>query len=122
MLKTSYSDPPAHLQRRRYHRYTVQCPVAVACSVGNSVSRLHAISKNVSIGGLLLEAPSAIPQNCPVEFAMIIEGSHIIRPIQLVGEGKVVRIESSPTTGFDIAVECSRPITEIEKYFVGSAD
>jgi hypothetical protein len=122
MPTTSNSGLPSHRERRQHSRYSLHCPVSLTFSVRNSVSELQAMSKNVSLGGLLLEAASTIPRNCPVEFTMIVQGNGLTRTIHLAGDGKVVRTGPSSNHQFEIAVECTHPITEIERYFVGSAD
>ena len=122
MPKMSNSPPLFHQERRRHYRFPLECPVALTFSVRNSVSELQAMSRNVSLGGLLLEAASTIPRNCRVEFTMIVQGNGLARTIQLAGDGKVVWTRPSSNHKFEIAVECTHPITEIERYFVGSAD
>jgi hypothetical protein len=75
----------------------------------------EATSRNISICGLLLETSSMIPQHTPVSFIVTVEGTKVGRPIQFVGEGKVVRVEPKPAQEvFGIAVECTRPISQID--------
>jgi hypothetical protein len=102
--------------RRKYRRYNLQCPVHVRFSVGQSVSELYARSKNVSLGGMMLEADVPIPQNCPVLLNMTLEGELIARPLHVIAEGTVVRVVESGQR-FAIAIECNRPIAEIERLF-----
>jgi hypothetical protein len=81
------------------------------------------VSRNVSIGGLLLESSSVLAQSQPLSFTLTVEGGSIVRPIKLLGEGKVVRVEPHlPGASFAIAVECAHPMTQMEGYLVGSAD
>lgn len=104
-----------HQPERRHRRFSLRYPVYVKFHSGASPAELQAFSKNVSIGGLLLESPAAIPQDCLVTFILRVDGQHTSRPIQLGGEGKVVRVENSSSDGkFAIAVECYRPISELE--------
>jgi hypothetical protein len=72
-------DRPPFVARRKYRRYNLQYPVYVRFSIGYSVSELHARSKNVSLGGMMLEADVPIPQNCPVVLNMTLEGEPIVR-------------------------------------------
>ena len=105
---------PPYSRERKYRCYNLECPVHVAFPVGNSLFQLDAVSKNVSVGGLLLEAPSQIATDCPVSFTMTISGGRIIRPIQLPGEGRVVRVQpGEPGARYAIAVEFSRPLMQI---------
>jgi hypothetical protein len=106
-----------HPQKRRYRRFSLHYPVNLKFDLGNSVSAVRAISNNISLGGVLLEADSAIPQHSKVSFIMTVRGHHIIGPTRIVGEGEVVRVERlSSGTGFAIAVECKRPISELQVY------
>jgi hypothetical protein len=109
-------------QERRYRRFSVRYPVNVKFDLGNSVSELRAISNNISLGGVLLEADSAIPPHSDVSFTMTVNGHHIIGPTQIVGEGEVVRVEPhSSGAGFAIAVACKRPISELQGYLPAPA-
>jgi len=50
-----------------------------------------------------------------VSFVLILRGPPIIHPIELAGEGEVVRVESvGHEPGFGIAVKCTNPITQFE--------
>jgi PilZ domain len=109
-------------QKRRYRRFSLRYPVKVKFDLGESISELRAISNNISLGGVLLEADSSIPQHCDVSFTMTVRGHHIIGPTQIVGDGEVVRVEPhSSGAGFAIAVECKRPISELQVYLPASA-
>jgi hypothetical protein len=102
-----------HSTERRYRRFSLRYPVCVKFTSGSSIQELSAFSRNLSIGGVLLEAPAAIPQDCSITFTLTVKQQKAVRPIQLVGEGRVVRVESPKEDGeFTIAVECSRPISE----------
>jgi c-di-GMP-binding flagellar brake protein YcgR len=109
-------------QKRRYRRFSLRYPVNVKFGLGKTVSELRAISNNISLGGVLLEADSAIPAHCGVSFTVMVRGHDIIGSTQIVGEGEVVRVEPlSSGTGFAIAVECKRPIAELQGYLPASA-
>jgi hypothetical protein len=100
---------------RKYRRFSVSCRVHVKFHFEDSISELQAITKNLSIGGFLIETASPIPQHCPVNFTMTLHGGLVIRPLQVVGEGKVVRVEPhGPGAGFAIAVKCKRPISQVQ--------
>jgi hypothetical protein len=103
-------------QERKYRRYRLGYPVRLRCQAGGSTAEIEAISANVSIGGLLVRSPSIIPSHTPVTFVIIIPGKQGIQSIYLAGEGRVVRVESSGTVGFGLAVECKRGITQLEDY------
>lgn len=103
------------LQQRKHRRFSLQYPVRLKVHSADSTMELDAMSRNISIGGLLLETSSLIPQHTPVSFVMTVQSPLVVRPIQFVGEGKVVRIDATPPApGFAIAVECERPITRTD--------
>ena len=109
------SAPDQH--DRKYPRFKLRCPVHGKFYSGNVVSEFDAVSRNVSIGGLLLETASEIPPHSPVSFTMTVQGRGVIRPIRLAGEGEVVRVEpSGPGPWFAIAVACKHPIAHMENH------
>ena len=113
---------PAFQPQRRHRRFSVRYPVLVESPPGNALSGLRAVSNNVSIGGVLLEADVSIPQHCDVSFIMTVREHHVVGPIQLVGEGEVVRVEPHRSgAGFAIAVRCKRPISQLDDYLPASA-
>lgn len=113
---------PPDSQRRKHRRFCLCYPVLVEFSEGDAIRRVQTVSKNVSLGGMLLESPSALPKSQPLSFTLTMDGGPLVHPIKLLGEGKVVRVEPhGPATGFVVAVECALPITQIEQYLAGSA-
>lgn len=103
---------PPFSTRRKYRRYNLQYPVKVQFSIGRSLSELHARSRNISLGGMLLESELPIPQDYPVVLNMTLQGKPIVRPLHVTAEGTVVRVEESES-GFVIAIECNHPISRI---------
>ena len=102
---------PLDRPERKDRRFSVNFSVHVKCHFEDSVSELQTVTKNVSVGGLLLESASPIPQHCPLSFVITVHGGSVIRPIQVLGVGEVVRVEShGPGAGFAIAVKCKRKI------------
>lgn len=113
---TGNSDQITHSafsQERKYRRFNLCYPVLLQFPPGGPLSEVQAVSKNVSIGGLLLDVPSRIPQYSSVSFTMTVQGERLVRPILLVGEGTVVRVEPQPGQKFAVAVECSRPMIQM---------
>jgi PilZ domain len=107
------SFPP---QERKHRRFSLQYPVRVKVHSADSMIELDAVSRNISIGGLLLETSSMIPQHTPVSFIMTVRSAQVVRPIQFVGEGEVVRVDvKAAEQVFAIAVECKRPITRTDE-------
>jgi hypothetical protein len=119
MGKLNDAAPPPHFpEQRKHRRFSVSYPVHVKCHLEDSVSEIQAIARNVSVGGLLLETPSAIPLLCPVSFTVTLQGGPVIHPVQVRGKGKIVRVEShGPGAGFAIALKCSRPLSQIQQNF-----
>jgi len=106
-------DPafPPGRRERKHRRFWVNYPVQVKFHLQNAISELQAVTKNVSVGGLLLETASSIPQHCPVDFVMTLQGGSLLHPIRVVGEGEVVRVEAhGPGAGFAIAIKYKRDI------------
>ena len=99
--------------RRKYRRFNVRYPVHGTFSSGNTVSEFDALSTNISIGGLLMKTASEILPHSLVSFALTIEVG-MVRPIHLVGEGEVVRLEPALADAcFAVAVACKRGIVQI---------
>jgi PilZ domain-containing protein len=109
------SSPP---QERKYRRFRLQYPVRLKVLNVDLMVEFEAVSKNISICGLLLETSSMIPQHTPVSFTVTVDGHELGRPIRFVGEGKVVRVDrKTDREVFAIAVECTQPIQQIDHYF-----
>jgi len=119
------SDPmqPSYFHERKHRRFSLRYPVQVMFDVAGSVSELQAISNNVSLGGILLETVTPIPQHCDVSFTIAVPEHRIVGALQLAGEGEVVRVESHQSgTGFAIAVKCRRPLSKLEEYLSKSSN
>ena len=117
MADPNDSDTKTYAQERKYRRFDLKYPVHVKFQSGSVMSELDGMSRNVSLGGLLLDTPSRIPPETPVTFVMTLRGGSITHPVELAGEGEVVRVQAGAHgMGFGIAVECKRPITQIERY------
>jgi len=102
---------------RKFQRFNLSYPVRVKFPSRYSVVEVDAVSRNISIGGLLLESTCLIPHRSPVEFTITLTGLPISRLIKLGGAGEVVRLESGTAEGrFGIAVACAEPISHIEDY------
>jgi hypothetical protein len=115
------TNPPDR-HERKYPRFKLRYPVHGKFYSGEAVSEFDAVSRNVSICGLLLETASEIPRYSPITFTMTIQGAKIIHPIRLAGEGEVVRVEpSGPSGWFAIALVCKHSIAQIENYLTTDA-
>jgi hypothetical protein len=116
MEEINHVAQSATSQERKYRRFSLQYPVHLKVHSADLVE-FEAISRNISICGLLLEASSLIPQHTPVSFTVTVKHNELGRPIQFVGEGRVVRVDPKTEEDvFAIAVECQRPITQVDAY------
>jgi PilZ domain len=103
-------DPGRPPQERRYRRFSLCYPVAVKVDLGSASSEIQAVSNNLSLGGILVHADSALPQHCHVNFIMTVQDHNIIGPTKIVGQGEVIRVQPHHSgTGFAIAVRCEHP-------------
>jgi hypothetical protein len=107
------------MKERRYRRFSLQYPVRVKVQITDSIIEFEAVSRNISVGGLLLETSSVIPQHSPVSFIVTVQGAQVVHPIQFAGEGNVVRVDPKESA-FAIAVECKRPITQIDNHLAAT--
>jgi hypothetical protein len=115
-MPNNQSTAKVYAHERMYRRFNLRYPVHVKFRSGNLVSELDTMSRNVSLGGMLLETASPIPEQTSVSFVMTLKGGRIARPIELAGDGQVVRVENSQTPAYAIAVQCKDPIIQIEPY------
>jgi len=102
-------------QERKYRRFHLECPVCVRFQAANSPTEVETISKNVSIGGLLVRSAAMIPAHTPVTFIINVQGEQSVHPIYLAGEGKIVRVNDNGA-GFMMAVECKTPMIQLGDY------
>ncbi len=108
-------DSTAPYRRLRKHRrFDLIFPVHLSFPSGVTVRELDAISRNVSIGGLLLAASDSLPLHTQVNLIMEVRGPRLRSTVRLQSEGEVVRVERLKSAEFAIAIECKRPIDEIE--------
>jgi PilZ domain len=98
-------------QKRKFRRFNLEYLVHVRFPSGNAMAEVDAVTRNISLRGLLVESACLIPYRSPVEFSITLRGGPISRSIELTGAGKVVRVEPGKTAdGFGIAVACSHPL------------
>jgi len=113
---TPFETESLREKARRFRRFNIEYPVLVQYQTGGSTADVEAVTKNVSIGGILIRSAIVIPLNTPVRFRICIRKDKRARCIHLVGEGKVVRVESAENKAeVAIAVECDVPISHLEE-------
>jgi hypothetical protein len=104
-------------QARKYRRFHLQFPVCLSFPAGEAARKVDGVSKNVSLGGLLVKTDDVLPISTPVNLTVNVVSRNSRRPIFLHGEGEVVRVvELARGAGFEIAVKCARPITELRSH------
>ncbi len=99
---------------RKYRRFNRNYPVCVTMQSGGVPTEIRAMSRNVSLGGLLLDTPFTIPEHSQVTFVMTIQNGSEGRPVEIAGEGSVVRVEGSSGSDVRVAIECKAPMAQIE--------
>ena len=120
MAKRNHVVPPP--QERRHRRFSLCYPVAVRVDLGSASSEIHAVSDNLSLGGILIHSDSALPPHSHVNFIMTVQEHLIIGPTKVAGEGEVIRVQPHHSgTGFAIAVRCERPLSAMEGFFPAAA-
>lgn len=107
--------PPVHISgARKYLRFELQFPVLLSFAVGEMARELEGVSKNVSLGGVLVNTVDEIPLRTKVRLRMDIVRSESMRPVKLSAKGEVVRVELLPSGhGYVVAVKCDRLITQV---------
>jgi hypothetical protein len=119
-MNQTEAPPMSYSKERKYRRFELQLPVWLSFPSAGFVHKLEGISKNVSMGGVLVKATDHIPTRTQVSLTMDVRGPRLQRPVRLLGEGEVVRVERLEAgAGFAIAIECRRPIAEIENPATG---
>lgn len=102
---------------RRHRRFNLEFPILLKVHASDMPAEIETVSKNISVGGLLVRSTQRIPQHTPVAFVLSVHGERAVRPIHLVGEGEVVRVESEGDNAtYSLAVKCNSPVTQLEDY------
>ncbi len=102
---------------RTYRRFKLEFPVRLKFQNGRSTEEVEGVSKNLSIGGLLVRSVLPVPQHTLVTFVLSVHGRHSLRPIHLMGGGEIVRVEVADAEGaFMMAVKCGSPVVELEEF------
>lgn len=114
---TSAESATDTLQERTFRRFNFEHFVHVRFPSGTVTAEVDAVTRNISLGGLLLESTCLVPHRSPVEFTITVRGGSTSRPIQLKGAGEVVRVGPGESTNrFGIAVACKQPLTQIQRH------
>lgn len=100
---------------RTYPRFELQFPVRIRFQSGATRLEIEGVSKNVSIGGLLVRSVVAIPKRTSVSFVVSLHGSDAVRPVHIMGEGEVVRVLEHDGV-YLMAVKCKEPVVHLEDF------
>lgn len=104
----------ARRQERKHRRFCLSYPVRVRFDSGTGIFEFETVSRNISLGGMLLETEVLIPQSTEVSFVLTLQGRHMVRPVDLAGSGQVVRVQRNESgTGYAIALQCSQPLVDM---------
>jgi PilZ domain len=98
---------------RKHPRFPLRCPVQLRFEQAGKSQEMESLSRNVSLGGVLLDAPTPLPADCAVEFVMSLPTAKRKKVIHLKGTGRVIRIEQDASGTFGIAVQCTRPMHQV---------
>ena len=108
---------PASWHSRSYRRFRLEFPVRLKFRNGESTKEIDTVSKDLSVGGLLVRSTLLIPEHTAVSIVLSVHGRESLRPVHLVGEGQIVRVEATATgEPFALAIQCNAPVTELEEY------
>lgn len=107
---------PLHSLRRKHRRFALEFPVRFQLRTGSTSTEVEGVSKNVSLGGLLVRSAVAVPADTPVTVVLTLHAGKSVRPVHLTSDGRVVRLEATVQDGvFMIAVQCNGPMTHPEE-------
>jgi len=98
------NDQMLERDRRRDRRFVMSHPVTITFRNGPP-AYIAAVTRNVSTGGVLLQAEKPVLEGSEVEVRIAIPTG-----AQLVGSGVVVRTTKQNERAFGIAVRCDTPL------------
>jgi len=102
-------------QGRTYRRFDLQFPVRIRFQSGGAQQEVEGISKNISVGGLLVRSTVPIQRHTSVSFIISLHGSEAVRPVHVMGEGEVVRL-GEQEGAYLMAVRCDEPVVHLEDF------
>jgi PilZ domain len=93
----------AHRSERREIRYPLHLPVCVKLAH----QEMHALSENISLGGILLSSALLIPEGSTVELAVGVAAPERPNTV-LSARGQVVRVQARAIRDFAVAIKLER--------------
>lgn len=122
MERLNTEERASNCHGRTYRRFKLEFPVRLKFERGRSTEEVEGVSKNLSIGGLLVRSALPVPQHTLVTFVLSVHGYHSLRPVHLTGGGEVVRVEVAEAEGaYMMAVRCGSPVVELEEFLPSSS-
>ncbi len=116
-MESYFHSPTTVWRGRNYRRFELAFPVRLKYQTGSTTTEIDGVSKNISLGGLLVRSASPIPAETAVTFVLSVHAKHALRPVHLMGEGQVIRMEQEEAEeGFAVAVKCNAPFIDLEDY------
>ncbi len=116
-MQSREAEPIRYAQQRKHRRFDLQFPVCVNFPSDGETHQLKALTKNVSVGGMLLKAASQLPLRTQVRLTIEVNTPWPGRHFRLHAEGEIVRVEElGKQEGFALAIECKRLIEEIGEH------
>ena len=107
----------SNLRGRNHRRFKLEFPVRLRFQRGSTTAEIETVSKNLSVDGLLVRSLLPVPEHTAVTFVLSVHGSQSLRPVHLMGEGEIVRVENVEAEGtYVMAVKCDAPVAELEEY------
>jgi hypothetical protein len=116
MERSKALECPSIWRGRSYRRFRLEFPVRLKFRNGSSITEIDTVSKDLSLGGLLVRSALSLPEHTLVSFVLSVHGSQSLRPVYLIGDGEVVRVETATDEPFALAIRCNAPVTELEEY------
>ena len=97
-------------ERRRSERFNFGVPLTVQWTNGSEQRKAHAVTQDVSSGGVYFFLPEAIPDSTAVEIEMTLPAQITLgTPVRVRCQGRIQRCVSKPGESTGMA-------TMIEKY------
>lgn len=100
---------------RKHRRFDLQFPVSLSFPTGKVARELEGITRNVSVGGLLVNTREELPLRSRVKLTLQVQGPRLRYPVRLLAEGEVVRVETLRTgVEYAVAVKCDAPLSQFQ--------
>ncbi len=114
-MRSNQGPQAQYCEVRKHRRFDLQFPVSLSFPTGEVARELEGITKNVSVGGLLLNTHEELPLRSHVRLTLQVQGPRLRYPVRLLAEGEVVRVETLRTgVEYAVAVKCNAPLSQFQ--------